>query len=163
MKKIVKKLDKVYLSPNMVGIDRYVSTFKNYHSRCYHSSWLLLEDLNKSLTYKEVEYTIFGMWDNESSENVIMLKPKTKGAYLLVNSKKVAQALGYHKMRNLATHETRPYGIEDVVLKANSDQLETMEEEETLEEDFTENEVETDNIYQDLIDDIIDEGDSASF
>ena len=164
MGKNLRPLDKVYLSPTMAGIESYIKIYKNYHSRWIHTSWLLLEDLNRPVTYEDVDYTIFGMWDNENSEVIIMLKPVTRGAFRLLNSKKVAIALGYNRMRNLLTGEVRPYGVEDVAVKNSGVLVETYSDDDIEDEDFDDTEeTENDIVYQELIDDIIDSGDSAAY
>ena len=164
MGKNLRPLDKVYLSPTMAGIESYIKIYKNYHSRWIHTSWLLLEDLNRPVTYEDVDYTIFGMWDNENSEVIIMLKPVTRGAFRLLNSKKVAIALGYNRMRNLLTGEVRPYGVEDVAVKNSGVLVETYSDDDIEDEDFDDTEeTENDTVYQELIDDIIDSGDSAAY
>jgi len=166
MRKTIKRLDKVYLSPTTAGIESYIKIYKNYHSRWIHTSWLLLEDLNRPVTYKDIDYTIFGMWDNEDSEVIIMLKPVTRGAFRLLNSKQVAIALGYNRMRNLLTGEARPYGVEDVAVKNSGVLVETYSDSDNdiEDEDFDDTEeTENDIVYQELIDDIIDSGDSAAY
>ena len=166
MLKTIKRLDKVCLSPAMAGIERYIKIYKNYHSRWIHTSWLLLEDLNRPVNYEDVDYTIFGMWDNENSEVIIMLKPVTRGAFRLINSKKVAIALGYNRMRNLLTGEVRPYGVEDVAVKNSGVLVETYSDDEIEDEDEdVDNTDETvdDTVCQELINDIIDTGDSSAY
>jgi hypothetical protein len=103
------------------------------------------------------------MWDNENSEVIIMLKPVTRGAFRLLNSKKVAIALGYNRMRNLLTGEVRPYGVEDVAVKNSGVLVETYSDDDIEDEDFDDTEeTENDTVYQELIDDIIDSGDSSA-
>lgn len=164
MGKNSKSLDTICLSPTMSGIERYIKLYKNYHSRWIHSSWLLLEDLNRPVTYDGIDYTIFGMWDNENSEVLILLKPTTRGSFRLLNSKKVSIALGYNRMRSLLTGEVRPYGVEDIAVKNSGTLIETVSDDEIEDEDFDDtDETEDDMVYQELIDDIIDSGDSAAY
>ena len=94
-----------------------------------------------------------------------MLKPVTRGAFRLLNSKKVAIALGYNRMRNLLTGEVRPYGVEDVAVKNSGGVLvETYSDDDIEDEDFdATDEAEDDFVYQELIDDIIDSGDSSAY
>lgn len=163
MAKITKSLDKVYLSPTMAGIKRYITIYKNYHSRWVHSSWLMLEDLNRPVTYEDIDYTIFGMWDNDNAEVTIMLKPVTRGAFRLIKSKKVAIALGYNRMRNLSTGEVRLYGVEDVAVKNTSIVIESYSDDTDADTQTDTDESDADNVCQELINDIIDTGDSAAY
>jgi hypothetical protein len=167
MKKSSDRIKYFSVDPLAIGMHRYVRIFRNYHRRFIHSSWLMESDLNREVTVDGVDYTIFGMWDNDNSEVVIMLQPiDGKGPFCLVDSKIVAQNLGYTKMRNLVTGEQLVVGVEDAIRLNSylSVELMTDTEEEDTEEEIDENDnLEDDQVYQDLLESIIDDGDLAAY
>ncbi len=171
MKKSSSRIEYFTIDPLAIGMNRYVKIYKNYHRRFIHSSWLVESDLNREVTVDGIDYTIFGMWDNENSEVVIMLQPISgKGPFRLLESKKVAQALGYHKMRNLVTEKELVISVEDAIRINSYLSVDLMTDTEIEEEDEENENVdvdvedEDDQVLQDLLNSIIDDGDlSAQF
>jgi hypothetical protein len=168
MKKSSSRIEYFSVDPLAIGMDRYVKIYRNYHRRFIHSSWLTDSDLNREVTVDGVDYTIFGMWDNENNEVVIMLQPVDgKGPFRLCDSKVVAQNLGYTKMRNLVTGEQLVVGVEDAI-RYNSylsvDLMTDNEEETGDDEDETDilEDENDDQVYQELLESIIDDGDLAA-
>lgn len=161
------------ISYDAIGLNRFRRNFRSYHSRFIHSSWLLLEDLDRKVTLNETEYTVFGLYDSYGSEYDIMLKPVKGGAFYFATSKEVAHAMGYSRMRNLVTGVEHTWEIKD-----KSNHLTALSTPDSDEKTFTANE-ESDNEDSDnewsedsenfvdplvkaLQDDLIDEGDISN-
>ncbi|NBO22355.1 hypothetical protein EBU94_03305 [bacterium] len=165
MKRSSDRIKYFSVDPLAIGMHRYVRIFRNYHRRFIHSSWLIESDLNREVTINGIDYTVFGMWDNDNPEVIIMLQPiDGKGPFLLEDSKVVAQNLGYTKMRNLVTGKELVMGVEDAIRLNSylSVELMTDEEEDVVDEIDETDELEDDQVYQDLLESIIDDGDLAA-
>ena len=75
----------------------------NQHARFIHSSWLLLEDLDKEVKLHDINYRIAGLWDTISYKKIILLQNIENGTFAYTESKEVANALGFSKLRNFVT------------------------------------------------------------
>jgi hypothetical protein len=91
------------LEKSTLSLSKFRNSFINHHSKFIHSSWLILEDLDKEVTINDIAYTIFGMWDTYGSPYDIMLKPVNGGLMYLASSNEISRAMGYKRMRNLVT------------------------------------------------------------
>jgi hypothetical protein len=105
-----KILKYISMSPNAIGIERYVRRYMDQHSKFVHGSWLMKEDWGREVTMPDDDgvdqtYTIYGMWSLEGSKVKIMLKHTEGGPFRIEESKLIAQAMGYSRMRNLVTGE----------------------------------------------------------
>jgi hypothetical protein len=158
------------LSETTIGLERFRKSYRTYHSRFIHSSWLLLEDLDRKVTLNGTEYTVFGMWDSFGSQYDIMLKPVEGGAFYLSTSKEIAHAMGYSRMRNLVTGEEHKWDVkgkksltyipvEESIIeeKTSEDEDESWEDESEDSEDFV------DPLVKALQDDITDDGDMSNY
>lgn len=100
-----KKLKYTKFPKNAFGMEKYINQYRNHHSKFIHNSWLLLEDLGREVTIEGKNYTIWGMWENDGRRCTIMLDPVDGGYLRLEDSRNVANALGYRRMRNAVTGE----------------------------------------------------------
>ena len=100
----MSKINKyITLTTGSPSLPKFQKEFLNQHSRFIHCSWLLKEDLNREVEMNGIKYTVFGLWEIIGTDWIIMLKPTEGGPFFLSNSKDVARAMGYSKMRNAVT------------------------------------------------------------
>jgi hypothetical protein len=128
------------------------------HSKFIHSSWCILEDLDKKVEMYGKTYRIAGLWDVIGFKKQILLAAEN-GTYAHVDSQEVANALGYTKFRNLVTGKEITYDLaaDYRLKKANKISVipaEVYEDEETV---SVINEIDEDAIVQDEDDLIEDE------
>jgi hypothetical protein len=167
-----------YISLSNTSIQKFKKLYLSQHSKFIHSSWLLKEDLGRTVEMNEIEYTIAGLWDLVNARYIILLKPVNGGACYIADSKEVAHALGYSKMRNLVSGEEHKFsyvtkknltyiGESEPVSEREVDVDDDMagDWEKYNEEDSEETEAEyIDPLVKALQDDITDDGDiSANF
>jgi hypothetical protein len=98
----------IAMSPNAIGIEKYVRRYMDQHSKFVHSSWLLKEDWGREVTLPDRDgsdqvYSIYGMWSMDGSKVKVMLKRIDGGPFLIEESKIIANAMGYNRMRNAVT------------------------------------------------------------
>jgi hypothetical protein len=106
------------------------------HAKFIHSSYTIAEDLGKTVTIDDFDYTIVGIWDIIGFKKNILLKEVGKEtSYAYADSKIVAEALGFTNYRNLVTGEQVPYDMaaEFRIKKANKFKLEALEALEDIE------------------------------
>jgi hypothetical protein len=80
--------------------ERFISD----HSKFIHSSWLILSDLGKTSVINGETWTVIGLWDLAGTRRQIVIKSEA-GRYAMVDSKVVANGMGYSNLRNLVTGE----------------------------------------------------------
>lgn len=85
------------------AIQKFRKIYLSQHSKFIHSSWLLKEDIDRVVNMNDVEYTIAGLWDIVNARYIVLLNPTAGGSCFIADSKEVAHALGYSKMRNPVT------------------------------------------------------------
>lgn len=102
-----------YISLSQISENRLRRDYVNQHSRFVHSSWLLLEDLDKEVEILGRNYRIAGLWDVLGYKKIILLKNIENGTYAHTDSKDVANALGFTKFRNLVTGKEITYDLAD--------------------------------------------------
>jgi hypothetical protein len=154
------------------AMDRFRNDFLNQHSRFIHSSWLLKADIDRIVTLKGSDYTVAGLWDIVGSSWLIILKPvdKDRGMYI-VDSKQVAHAMGYSRMRNLITGEEHTWDIRPTRELTSLGETEQFvptdvavdEDEEKEVEETDDDEEYVDPLVQALLDNMIDEGDTSAY
>ena len=166
-----------YLNINAesVGMCKYRKDFTNQHSKFLHSSWLLKEDLDKQVTLNGTDYTIWGLYDIHHSRYYILLKPVGTGAFYIEDSKTVARALGYTRMRNLVTGVEHPYdyfrrkGLISVDTKETAELPAKVDRNADVDEDMPGDWVPAkegeyvDPLVKALQDDLIDDGDTSAY
>jgi len=161
------------------SLPRYRKEYLNQHSKFIHASWLLKEDIDREVTLNDIKYTIFGIWEVVNSKYNIMLKPVEGGPFYIADSKAVANALGYVRMRNLVTGEEHKSDLIGkrknliTMLESESESINLNEEEEdNLSEwdnspqddlDEEDGEGDIDPITQALQDDLTDDGDTSNY
>jgi hypothetical protein len=137
--------------------------FINQHSKLIHPSWLIKEDLDKEVTIDDRQYTIHGLWDVVGIRHIILLDPVEGGAFLITDSRRVANALGYTRMRNLVTgveHSWSFSGKKSLI--GIPDKVEaTVESPDEYSDDDKDTEY-VDPLVQALLDDITDDGDVSA-
>ena len=153
----------ITLTTNSPSLPKFRKEYLNQHSRFIHCSWLLKEDLDREVTLNDIKYTVFGLWEIVGSEWLIMLKPVEGGPFYLANSKEVARAMGYSKMRNAVTGIEHNFdynynGYKVVVPTGPAGIIDEDEDEFVEEED---NEI--DPLVKALQDAITDDGDTSNY
>ena len=106
------------------------------HAKFIHSSYTIAEDLGKTVTIEDFDYTIAGIWDIIGFKKNILLKEVGKEtSYAYADSKIVAEALGFTNYRNLVTGVQVNYDMaaEYRIKKANKFKLEALEALENIE------------------------------
>lgn len=106
------------------------------HAKFIHSSYTVSEDLGKTVTIEDFDYTIAGIWDIVGFKKNILLKEVGKEtSYAYADSKIVAEALGFTNYRNLVTGVQVNYDMaaEFRIKKANKFKLEALEALEDIE------------------------------
>lgn len=83
------------------SVERLRKDYTHEHSKFIHSSFLLLEDLDKTFNLNNKSYQIVGLWDTIGFEKIILLADLEDGGYSFAPSKMVARAMGIYNMRNL--------------------------------------------------------------
>jgi hypothetical protein len=162
----MKKNQYISLSSDSPALKRFRYEYTNQHSKFIHASWLIKEDLDREVEMYGVKYTIFGLWDMSSGKYTILLKNMEGGAYLIANSKDVANALGYVRMRNLVTGKEYTSDLvpsKGLVFSGPPPVTvidEDIEDEDTDED--TDDEDYIDPLVKALQDDITDDGDSSA-
>lgn len=162
------------ISADAVGMSKYRDDFSSQLSKFIHCSWIIKEDLDREVTIKGVDYTIWGLYDIHHSRYHILLKPVGTGAFLIEDSKTVAHALGYSRMRNLVTGVERQFDFfrkgkvsletkGDVKLdnKADHDQNEDVDTAEGW--GSSKNKEYVDPLIKAMQDDLIDDGDTSAY
>lgn len=100
-----------YVSLSKFSEQRLRKDYINQHSRFIHSSWLLLEDLDKEVELYGRNYRIAGQWDTAGSKKIILLQNTENNTYAYTDSQEVANALGFTKFRNLVTGKEITYDL----------------------------------------------------
>jgi hypothetical protein len=101
-----------YVSLQKFSEDRFRHDYINQHSRFIHSSWLLLEDLDKEVELHGRKFRIAGLWDVMGYKKIILLKNlEGENSYAHTDSQEVANALGFTKFRNLVTGKEITYDL----------------------------------------------------
>lgn len=163
----------IHLPPDAVGMHKFADSFNNQHSKFIHSSWLLKSDYGRKVTMDEKDYTIYGLYDTAGSRCMIMLRPAIPGPFRIEDSKFVAEALGYKRLRNLVTGEEHKWDFvrgKNNYVFVTAGVIETVDlsyrNYENPEKDFMSNTSSTetyiDPLVQALQDDITDEGDTSN-
>jgi len=163
----------VSMNPDAFGMSKYQELYRSQHSKFIHGSWLLREDLGRDVTIDEIEYTIWGLWDVINARYFVMLLPKKGGPFRIEESKVVAHALGYSRMRNFVTGEEIqwqfPRRKDWTYLGPQQPKVEVVEDTTERDEDDPEfvsyeeeEEVYIDPLIKALQDDITDDGDYAA-
>jgi len=101
-----------YVSLTKFSEERLRKDYINQHSRFIHSSWLLLEDLDKEVELYGRNYRIAGLWDTAGHKKIILLQNTENNTYAYTESKEIANALGFTKFRNLVTGKEITYDLE---------------------------------------------------
>jgi hypothetical protein len=153
------------------SVERMRTDFTNLHSKHIHASWLIKEDLGREVEIDDQRYIIYGLWDMIGVRYLILLNPIGGGPFLVTDSRRVANALGYSRMRNLVTGEEHTWTfkgkkslieIEKTEPPRVSDNDESGEADETpWSKDKEEGEF-VDPLIQALLDDITDDGDTSA-
>jgi hypothetical protein len=150
------------------SLPRYRKEYLNQHSKFIHASWLLKEDIDREVTLNDIKYTIFGVWDVVNANYTIMLKPVNPGPFYLADSKEVAHALGYSRMRNAVTgieHATDIIGKRKLVIMPET--ATTIDDGDDTprdwDDDATDNYNDIDPIVQALQDNLMDDGDTSNY
>jgi hypothetical protein len=155
----------ITLDTNSHALPRFRKEFLNQHSKFIHASWCLKEDIDRELVLNDVKYVIFGLWDVVGGRYNILLKPVEGGPYFIADSKMVANALGYTRMRNAVTgveHKFDLIGKKYIVTPAVTALIEDEESEEEYNEDEDEDGF-VDPLVKALEDDITDDGDTSNY
>jgi hypothetical protein len=137
-----------YVSLVQNSVDTLRRDYIREHSKFIHSSYLLLEDLDKEVEMYGKKYTIAGLWDIIGYSKIILLKSLT-GGYAYTDSKEVAEALGYKKFRNFVTGKEITYDISAVYKynqMMNKSLVDAMEPAVMEKEVDTDDEISTDHI-----------------
>lgn len=153
----------ITLTTGSPSLPKFRKEYLNQHSRFIHTSWLLKEDIDREVTLNDIEYTVYGLWEIVGSEWIIMLKPVNGGPFYLANSKEVARAMGYSKMRNAVTGVEHNFdyaynGYKVITPTGPAGMIEDEDEEYVEEED---NEI--DPLVKALQDAITDDGDTSNY
>ena len=158
----------ITLDSNSHALPRFRKEFLNQHNKFIHASWCLREDIDRELELNDIKYAIFGLWDMAGGRYNIMLKPIEGGPYFIADSKIVANALGYTRMRNAVTgveHKFDMIGKKYVVAIPTTpivvDEDVEAEAEDNEDEDGDEGFV--DPLIKALEDDITDDGDTSNY
>jgi len=104
--------------------------FVREHAKFIHSSYVIAEDLGKTVTFNELDYTIVGLWDIIGFKRNILIKEVGKEtSYAFADSKVIAEGLGFTNYRNLVTGVQVNYDMaaEYRIKKANKFKLEALE------------------------------------
>lgn len=151
------------------SLPRYRKEFLNQHNKFIHASWCLREDIDRELELNDIKYAIFGLWDMAGGRYNIMLKPIEGGPYFIADSKIVANALGYTRMRNAVTGVElkfdmigKKYVVAIPITPIIVDD-EDAEDEDTVNDDQDGDEGFVDPLVKALEDDITDEGDTSNY
>ena len=81
-----------YVSLTKFSEERLRKDYINQHSRFIHSSWLLLEDLDKEVELYGRNYRIAGLWDTAGHKKIILLQNTENNTYAYTESKEIANA-----------------------------------------------------------------------
>lgn len=151
-------------------VERMRTDFTNLHSKHIHASWLIKEDLGREVEIDDQRYIIYGLWDMIGVRYLILLNPIDGGPFLVTDSRRVANALGYSRMRNLVTGEEHTWTFKGkkslieiekpepprVSNNDESDDDKTPWSKEKEESEFV------DPLIQAMFDDITDDGDTSA-
>lgn len=99
-----------YVSLHKNSLDKLRNDYIREHSKFIHSSYLLLEDLDKEVVIKGKKFTIAGLWDVIGYRKIILVRAEN-GNHAHLDSKEVAAALGFTTFRNFVTGEPITYDI----------------------------------------------------
>ena len=104
-----------YVNLQKFSEERLRKDYINQHSRFIHSSWLLLEDLDREVELYGRKFRIAGLWDVQGYKKIILLQnlENLNGSYAHTHSEEVARALGYTTFRNLVTGKEITYNLAD--------------------------------------------------
>jgi hypothetical protein len=141
--------------------------FTNQHSKHIHASWLIKEDLDREVEIDGLRFTIHGLWDLVGVRYLILLNPIGGGPFLVTDSRRVANALGYSRMRNLVTGEEHNWsfkGKKTLVEIEKTEEPRGSDSEEDVDNEWENKEEEeyVDPLIQALLDDITDDGDTSA-
>lgn len=154
----------ITLTTDSPSLPRFQKEYLNQHSRFIHCSWLLKEDINREVEMNGIKYTVFGLWEIIGSEWIIMMKPVEPGPFYLANSKEVARAMGYSKMRNAVTGKEHTFDYEyngyNIVTPVGAA---TIESDEDIVDEHEEEDNEIDPLVKALQDELIDDGDTSNY
>jgi len=164
----MSKINKyITLTTGSPSLPKFQKEYLNQHSRFVHTSWLLKEDLNREVELHGIKYTVFGLWEIVGSDWIIMLKPVENGPYYLANSKEVARAMGYSKMRNAVTGKEHTFDYEysgyKVIVPTGIASMTDSEDDEDIVDERDEDENEIDPLVKALQDELIDDGDTSNY
>jgi hypothetical protein len=162
------------INANAVGMSKYRDDFSSQLSKFIHCSWIIKEDLDREVTVNGVDYTIWGLYDIHHSRYHILLKPVGTGAFLIEDSKVVAHALGYSRMRNLVTGVERQFDFwrkgkvlletkGDSKLDSNTDHDSEGDVDTAGEWVSSKKEEYVDPLIKAMQDDLIDDGDTSAY
>jgi hypothetical protein len=133
-----------YVSLTQHSVEKFRKDFIREHSKFIHSSYLLEEDLDKTVELHGKKYRIAGLWDTIGYKKIILLAGEKGYAY--TDSQEVANALGFTKFRNFVTGKEITYDL-SVIYRYNQmmntrfvETAEAMEKEVDLDEDVNETE-----------------------
>lgn len=99
-----------YLSLTANSVDRLRNDFIKEHAKFIHSSYLLEDDLDKEIVIKDKKFRIAGLWDVIGYRKIILLQAPN-GTHCCLDSKEVAEALGFTTFRNFVTGKPITYDI----------------------------------------------------
>lgn len=100
-----------YVSLHKNSVDKLRNDYIREHSKFIHSSYLLLEDLDKEVVIRGKKFTIAGLWDIVGYRKIILLRAEN-GTHAHLDSKEIAAALGFNTFRNFVTGKPITYDIE---------------------------------------------------
>jgi hypothetical protein len=100
-----------YVSLSKFSEERLRKDYIKQHARFIHSSWLLLEDLDKEVELHGRKYRISGLWDTAGHKKIILLQNTENNTYAYTESQEIANALGFTKLRNLVTGKEITYDL----------------------------------------------------
>jgi len=157
----------ITLTTDSPSLPKFRKEYLNQHSRFIHCSWLLKEDIDREVEMNGIKYTVFGLWEIIGTDWVIMLKPIEGGPFFLSNSKDVARAMGYSKMRNAVTGVEHnfdyAYNGYKVITPTGPATIMESEDDDIVDEREDDDDNEIDPLVKALQDELIDEGDTSNY
>ena len=156
------------LTAGSPSVERMRRDYTNLHSKHIHASWLIKEDLDREVEIDGQRFTIYGLWDMIGTRYIILLNPIDGGPFLATDSRRVANALGYSRMRNLVTGEEHTWSFKGKKTLLEIERTEEPRdtdgnEDPTGEYENKEEEEFVDPLIQALLDDITDDGDTSAY
>lgn len=108
-----------YVSLTAHSLDKLRNDYIKEHSKFIHSSYLLLEDLDKVVEIKGKNFRIAGLWDIIGYRKIILMQAEN-GSHCYLDSKEIAAALGFTTFRNFVTGKPITY---DIAAQKSYDQM----------------------------------------